>query len=199
MKKIGIRVSFVLFLLLLAACSSSNETELENALSEVDLTNREKFLLSSTSDHFVVFDFQADKKYKQISVWVDQYEFGKLVGQKLNHITMEIEETGTLIFAKSKQLGDEGNITFNISVESNHASGGTSTTQKVVTTNQSTWGSNPLEEIPINGSIILATMSSSNGNGMSSLSSEFYTDLDSRIGEIADYDVVYVLKSEFLE
>ncbi|SES35555.1 hypothetical protein [Psychrobacillus sp. OK032] len=197
MKKVVIGVSLVLLLLFLGACN--NETKLNNALTEVQLTDREKFLLSATSDQSFVFDFHADSKYKQISVWVDQYEFGKLVGEKIIHLTMDIEENGTLIFSTFENIGEEENVKFNISVKSNNASGGNSRTHVERMTNQSTRGSNPLEEIPINGNVVLATISKSNGNGMSSLSSEFYTDLDNRLGEISNYDVVYVLKSEFLK
>lgn len=197
MKRVVFVISLVLLILLMAACS--NETKLENVLSEVDLTDREKFLMSSTSDYSFVFDFHVDKKYKQISVWVDQYEFGELVGQKLNQLTTEIEENGTILFAASTRMGEQESITFNLSVESNNASSRSTTNSAVVVTNQSTWGNSPLERIPITDDIVLATISNSNGNGMSSLSTEFYRDLESRLSEIVDYDVVYVLRSEFHE
>ncbi|GGA24714.1 hypothetical protein [Psychrobacillus lasiicapitis] len=195
MKKVLIS-SIVLFLLLLGACT--NKTTLNNALSEVQLTDREKFLLSSTSEQSFVFDFQADQKYKQISVWVDQYAFGKLVGEKINRLTMDIDEKGTLIFTTSQNVAEE-KVKFNIGVQSKSASGKNSMTQREKTTNQSIWGSNPSEEIPIDGIIVLASISSSNGHGMSSLSPAFYTDFENHLAEIANYDVVYVLKSEFLE
>ncbi|MDI2588482.1 hypothetical protein OR571_15510 [Psychrobacillus sp. NEAU-3TGS] len=186
----------VLFLLFLGACT--NKTTLNNALTEVQLTDREKFLLSSTSEQSFVFDFQADKKYKQISVWVDQYAFGKLVGEKINRLTMDIEEKGTLIFTAAQNVGEE-KVKFNIGVQSKSASGSNSITLLEKMTSQSTWGRNPSEEIQIDGIIVLASISSSNGHSMSSLSPAFYTDFDNRLSEIANVDMVYVLKSEFLE
>lgn len=195
MKKIAIRISFVLFLLFLIACE--NNTKLDNTLSKVNLSDREKILLSSASDESFVFEFQADDSYKQVSLWVDKYEFGKLTEENIGRMTTKIEEKGMLIFSISKMSLDEAMIIFNMSVGDGASSSKITTHQVLSTESQSIWGSNPLESIPITDQMVLATFCYAKGNGMSSLSTEFYTDMDNRIGEIADYDVVYVWKSEF--
>lgn len=195
MKKLGIRISLVLFLCISVACS--NETKLDNVLSEVDLTDREKILLTSASDESFVFEFQADDKYEQVSLWVDKYELGKLTEENIGRMTTEIEEKGMLIFAISKIPLDEEMLIFNMIVGDSTSSSKITSQQVSPTESQSIWGSNPLETIPISDQLVLVRMCYAKGNGMSSLSSEFYTDIDNRINEIVDYDVVYVLKSEF--
>ncbi|TQR04797.1 hypothetical protein [Psychrobacillus soli] len=195
MKKIGIRISFVLLLLFLIACE--NNTKLDNTLSKVNLSDREKILLSSASDESFVFEFQADDKYKQVSLWVEKYEFGRLTEENIGRMTTEIEENGMLIFSISKMSFDEEIIIFNMSVGDDASSSKITTHQVLPTESQSIWGSNPLESIPITDQMVLATICYAKGNGMSSPSTEFYAVMDNRIGEIANYDVVYVWKSEF--
>lgn len=195
MRKIGIRISFLLFLCLLAACS--NETKVDNVLTNVELSDREKLLLASASDESFVFEFRARDEYKQVSLWVDKYEFGKLTEEHIGRLTTEIEEKDLLISSISKIPLDEEMLIFNTIVGHGTSFSKVTAQQVSPTESQSIWGSNPLETIPISDQMALATMCYAKGNGMSSLSSEFYTDVDNRISEIANYDVVYVLKSEF--
>lgn len=195
MRKIGIRISFVLFLCLLAACS--NETKVDNVLTNVELSDREKLLLASASDESFVFEFRAKDENKQVSLWVDKYEFGKLTEEHIGRLTTEIEEKDLLILSISKIPLDEEMLIFNTIVGHGTSFSKVTAQQLSPTESQSIWGSNPLETIPISNQMVLATMCYAKGNGMSSLSSEFYTDIDNHISEIANYDVVYVLKSEF--
>ncbi|MFJ8065243.1 hypothetical protein ACIQYS_11485 [Psychrobacillus sp. NPDC096426] len=195
MIKRAISVSFVLLLFFLIACE--NDIKLDNRLSEAKLTDREKFLLSSTSDQSFVFDFHTDKKYKQVSVWIDKYEFGKLTEENIGRLTTDIKENGIIIFSSSKISLDEETVIFNINVGDDHSSSKITSRQVLPTANQSTWGSSHLESIPVSDHIVLATNCYANGNGMSTLSTEFYSDMDSRISELENYDVVYVLRSEF--
>ncbi|WP_144511249.1 hypothetical protein [Bacillus sp. FJAT-22090] len=195
MRSMRLTIVFVVLIFTLFACSK--ETELEY-VSEVKLTDREKFLLSSTSDYSFVFDFQNDnKKYKQIALWVDKYEFGKLTEEKINHLTTEIEESGTIVFTASKLIGSQINSTFNISVGTDSSTSGVSTDQVMPKMDQSTWGSNSQKSIPLSENMALASIAYANGNGMSSLSTDFYNDVESHLDEIKAYDVVYILKSKF--
>ena len=197
MKKFSLFITLLLFIACLGACNK--EALLANTLVEVKLTDREKFLLSSTSDKSFVFDYKVDKKYKQVSLWVDKYEFGKLVEEKLNNTVIDINNKGTIIFSISSKLVDQKESTFNISVGSEGGYSGSSTKQMIPTGRQSTWGSNPSESIQISNKIVLASICYSNGQGMSSLTKAFYTEIDNHLNEIKDYDIVYVLRAEFLD
>ena len=197
MKKFSLFITLLLFIACLGACNK--EALLANTLVEVKLTDREKFLLSSTSDKSFVFDYKVDKKYKQVSLWVDKYEFGKLVEEKLNNTVIDINNKGTIIFSISSKLVDQKESTFNISVGSESGYSGSSTKQMIPTGRQSTWGSNPSESIQISNKIVLASICYSNGQGMSSLTKAFYTEIDNHLNEIKDYDIVYVLRAEFLD
>ncbi|WP_391121477.1 hypothetical protein [Psychrobacillus sp. L3] len=197
MKRKSLVISIALLIICLGACKK--EIQSTNTLSEAKLTDKEKFLLSSTSDKSFVFDYKVDKKYKQISLWVDKYEFGKLVEEKRNNMLTKIEGNGTIIFSNSTTIADQEESIFNISVQSNGGFSGNSTKQKIPIGMSSTWGSNPSEYIPIADNMVLASICYSNGQGMRSLSKDFYSDLDNRLNEIKDYDVVWILKADFLE
>ncbi|WP_391208796.1 hypothetical protein [Psychrobacillus sp. L4] len=185
------------FIICLGACNK--EIQLTNTVSEAKLTDREKFLLSSTSDKSFVFDYKADKKYKQVSLWVDKYEFGKLVEEKLNNMLTEIDGTGTIIFSTSPTIAEQKESTINISVNNNNGFSTIRTQLIKPKAMKSTWGSNPSEHIPIADKMVLASICYSNGQGMSSLTNDFYSDIDNRLHEIKDYDDVYVLRAEFLD
>lgn len=61
----------------------------------------------------------------------------------------------------------------------------------------SLWGSNPVKNKPIKGEMVLASICYSKKKTMSSLSSDFYKDVEGHINEIKDYDIVYLLKIKF--
>ncbi|MFF2753942.1 hypothetical protein ACFVR1_09370 [Psychrobacillus sp. NPDC058041] len=197
MKRISLVISLVLFMICIGACNK--EIQETNTLAEAKLTDKEKFLLSSTSDKSFVFDYKVDKKYKKVSLWVEKYEFGKLIEEKLNSIVTEIDNEGTIIFSISPTLVDQKESTFNISVGSESGHSGSSTQQIMPTVLQSTWATNPSESVQISDKMVLASICYSNGQGMSSLSKDFYSKIDNRLNEIKNYDVVYVLRAEFLK
>ena len=63
----------------------------------------------------------------------------------------------------------------------------------------SSWGSNPLQSIPITDKeIVLAEICYSSKTGvMNSLSQEFFLDPDKNLSEITSYDLVCLLKCKF--
>ncbi|TQR21013.1 hypothetical protein [Psychrobacillus vulpis] len=192
-----ILLTFPVVLLAIALWGCTNNTLADNGVFEVELTDREEFLLNTTTDKYFVFDFQVSNGYKNLSLWVDKYEFGQLVEEEINYLSMNIEKKGTIIFTTSEIMKNPKEFSFNLSISSNGTFSRGNTQLKMPSMVQSTWGSNPLENNPISDDMILASICYSNGNGMSSLSKEFYTDLDSHLDEIEGYDVVYVLRSKF--
>lgn len=98
MKRIFVLLLAMPIAITLVSCSQK-ETKAENTISVANLTNREEAILSITSDNSSVFEFQLDnRKYKQLSLWVEKYELGKLVNEEINFMTTEIEGKGTIIF-----------------------------------------------------------------------------------------------------
>lgn len=71
----------ILLVASLGACDRYNSKS-ENTLFEANLTEREQGILSATAEKSFVFDFNTDGKYKKVSVWVEKYESGKMVGDK---------------------------------------------------------------------------------------------------------------------
>jgi len=198
------RTLFITFLSLFAlSLGACNDTDIgaENTISQAKLTERENGILSATTDNAFVFEFNVDSEYKETNIWVEKYEFGKLVDDQVSALGTAIDSDGLIIFDISK-VNDERNETyFNLSISDN---GSMSKIRDLVTISKgqsnmaSLSGSSLEENHPINGEMVLASICYSSGEGgMSSPSSDFYNDVEGNIYEIKDYEVVYLLKSEF--
>lgn len=202
MKRILFFVVSTLLAVPLGACTNNNLNS-ENTVSEVELTEREKAILSTTAEQSFIFDFNIDDTYKAVSVWVEKYEFGERVtNNKVNQISTQIKDEGTIIFTTSKMFNNTHQSLFNIGVSTKGTNGSTSKletiSEDVSGDYSSMWGSNLAKNTPISGEMVLATIiHSKSGGGMSTLSSDFYKDVDGHIEEIKDYDVVYLLISKF--
>lgn len=202
MKKIIFAPILILLVFSLNACT--NNPKANNTISEAKLTKREKAILSTTSDKSFVYDFNVESNYKELSVWIEKYEFGKLVGDKITPITSEIKEDGTIIFTTSKTPNNQNQSLFNISINSD---GSTNVSNQLETTFKdrlegvtSISGSNQTENNPIKNKIVLASICyKKDGNRMDSLTDDFYRDVNKHIDEIRDYDVVYLLRAEFIK
>lgn len=167
-----------------------------NTISSSDLTEREEVLLASTSDQSFVFDFNVDGTYKQVNLWVEKYEFGKKVGEPLAGIGVGVEKKGTIIFSTPK-MSNKNELMFNISVDGNGLASGGSGLEIVKKNLTKISGSRLMKDHPISGKLVLAAICYSKETSMQSLSDDFYTDADRNIDEIRDYDVVYLVRSEF--
>lgn len=182
----------------LMACSNDNTNSKVNTISETKLTEREQAILTTTANQSFIFDFNVDGKYKNIKLWVEKYESGKLVGE-LNNISTEIKDKGSIIFTTSQTMEESNQALFAVSV---HNNGSTSTIWNSETTPKgelsTVWGSNSLDNISITDQMVLASICySSSQDGVSSLSSDFYRDADKHMNELKDYEVVYLLRGEF--
>ncbi|MFJ7933823.1 hypothetical protein [Sporosarcina sp. NPDC096371] len=197
MKKLFLFVA--LSVLVLSACANNDSQS--NTISTVELTERENAILTITSDKSFVFDFDIDSEYKELSVWVEKYEFGKLVDDKINSIITPVETSGSIVFATSKWDGSVKHQAFNIGISSNGSTGSSSNLIENLTgldKMSSVWGDFLEENKSIEGELVLASICySSDDSGMSSLSNDFYNDVEGHMGELDKYDVVYLLKAEF--
>jgi len=197
MKKLFSIVALSVFVL--SACVNNDSQS--NTISTVELTERENAILTITADRSFVFDFNIDSEYKELSVWVEKYEFGKLVEDNISSILTPVEESGSIIFATAKVDHSRSQQTFNIGISGN---GGTSSISSFdedaadVDKMSSVWGDFQEKNKPIEGEIVLAAICySSDESGMSSIRNDFYKDPEGHMSELDEYDVVYLLKAEF--
>jgi hypothetical protein len=201
MKRLFAILMLALLVFTLSACDNNNTKS--NTISVVELTEKENAILSTTSDKSFVFDFNIDSEYKEVSVWIEKYESGDLVDDKLSHITTQVEDNGSIIFATPKTDYNEKQKTFNIGISSN---GGTASISGYDTNSDgldnmsSVWSNFQGEKTSIEGEVVLASICFSNDkNDMSSLTTNFYEDIEGHMYELEKYDIAYLLKTEFIK
>lgn len=197
MKKLFVLLLLGLLSLVLVACSQKDMES--NTIATSELTEREKAILSTTSDKSFVFDFNIDSEYEEITVWVEKFESGNLVDDGLGHITTQAGENGSIIFTTSKNDNEKQNI-FNIGISTDESTSSIIISDTALEEMASVWNHIPEKKSLANGEVVLANICySDDENGMQSLTTDFYDDVDGHMGELAEYDVVYLLKAEFLK
>ncbi|ASS95144.1 hypothetical protein [Peribacillus simplex] len=197
MKKIFLSIILSLLSLSLVACKA-NDPKSENNLSVPELTAREKAILENTAEHSFLIDFNIDDTYKEMSVWVEKYEFGKLVEDEKGRMTTGVEKNGTIIFTTSKTDEEQDQSMFNISIQNDDGITTATYPETIDEKDSSVSGSAGQLNINSTNKLALASICYSSGNeGIRSLSTDFYGDMDGHMEELKEYDVVYLLRSEF--
>ncbi|MGE7186089.1 hypothetical protein ACQKKK_19595 [Peribacillus sp. NPDC006672] len=196
MKKIILSIILSLLSLSLVACKV-NDPKSGNTLSVPELTARENAILENTSEHSFLIDFKIDDTYKEMSVWVEKYEFGKLVEDEKGRMTTGIAKNGTIIFTTSKTDDDKDQSMFNISIQNDDGTSTATYPEKIEKMDASVWGSPSNFNINTKKLALASICYSSGDEGMHSLSNDFYNDMDRHMEELKEYDVVYLLRSEF--
>ncbi len=170
-----------------------------NSISEAKLSEREKAILTSTAEQSFVFDFTTDDHYKEAEVWVDKYEAGKFIGE-VNHLSMEIKNSGTMIFTTSRMSQESDPATFTVSISSD-GNIGTGWNPEMINKEEMSaiWGSNSSDAISIEEDIVLGYIGYARNEqeSVSSLSTGFYGDMENRMDELGKFDIVYLLKCKF--
>ncbi|KAB8136227.1 hypothetical protein F9U64_10450 [Gracilibacillus oryzae] len=186
---------FALLVFFTSGCAFNEE----NTVSVVDLTEREEAILSTVSDHSFLFDFTADSEYKELTVWVDKYESGKLVEKKFSNMTIPIEQDGMVIYTTVNN-NDKSNL-YNLAISSGGStasSRGPDPTSAGLEKMMSVWGTIPEKITFGEEEVVLASICYSDSEtGVSSLPEEFYENVEGHKNELEDYDVAYLLKAEF--
>jgi hypothetical protein len=197
MKKIYLSIILSLLSFSLVACKA-DDSKSENNLSVPELTAREKAILENSSEHSFLIDFNVDDTYKEMSVWVEKYEFGELVEPEMGRMTTGIEKNGTIIFTTSKTDGDQKRSMFNVSIQNDYGTDTLTYPEAIDEMDSSVWGSAGKLKINSTNKLALASICYSSGNeGIRSLSTDFYGDMGGHMDELKEYDVVYLLRSEF--
>lgn len=186
--------------LTLAACGQ-NESD-ANTISISELTEREDVILSVTSEQSFVFDFNIDDEYKEVAVWIEKYEAGNLVDDRLGYMTTQAEQNGTIIFSFSEN-DSENNNSFNIGIAVDGAISSMSGSDSNLTDLEnmsSVSGNIPEKKAVDNGEVVLASISySQDENGIQSLTTDFYEDAAGHMNELEEYEFTYLLKAEFIK
>lgn len=88
------RKAFIIFatLLMLVACENNSDPTKESTIGTADLTKREQAILTTTAGKSFVYDFSVDNDYKNVNIFVERYEFGKLVSENPNGVTMSLDD-----------------------------------------------------------------------------------------------------------
>lgn len=197
MKKIYLSIILSLLLFSLVACKADGQKS-ENILSVPELTAREKAILENSCEHSFLIDFSVDDTYKEMSVWVEKYEFGELVEPEMGRMTTGIEKNGTIIFTTSKTDDDQKRSMFNVSIQNDDGTDTFTYPETIDEMDSSVWGSAGKLKINSTNKLALASICySSNQEGIHSLSTDFYSDMEGHMDELKEYDVVYLLRSEF--
>lgn len=200
MRRVLFLIMLTVLTLSLVACNEEGSKNVKaNTISSANLTEREEALLSGPADQSFVFDFNGGDQYKEVSVWVEKYESGKLIGE-LNRMSTEIKNTGMMVFSTAKMNEENNQSRFSISVHSDDATSTAWTPETMKDDNFSTVsGSNTLDNISIKDkNMVLASIAySSSEEGPHGLTNDFYEDIDRHMNELKNYDVVYLLRCTF--
>ncbi|CAH0192447.1 hypothetical protein [Peribacillus simplex] len=197
MKKIFLSIILPLLSFSLVACKV-NDPKSGNYLSVPELTAREKAILENSSEHSFLIDFNVDDTYKEMSVWVEKYEFGKLVEPEMGRMTTAVKDNGTIIFTTSKTDDDQDQSMFNISIQTDDGTDTATYPETIDKMESSVWGSPSKFNIANTKKLALASICySSRDEGIHTLSNGFYNEMDRHMEELKEYDVVYLLRSEF--
>lgn len=197
MRKFFLMTALLSVVFALSACGNSHLKS--NTIVEAELTDREFAILSTVSNQSFVFDFNIDDEYSEATVWVEKYEFGKLIDDKMGGT--QVMENGSIIFT-TNHPDSTLNQTFNLGVNGKESTA-TYTFSDIISNNgeegmHTMWESINEEMDITGGELVLASICYAWGDGsMRSLSPDFYKDVESHINEIENYDVVYLLKSQF--
>ncbi|MBD8033337.1 MULTISPECIES: hypothetical protein [Solibacillus] len=171
----------------------------KNTISVAELTDRENAILSSSADQSFVYDFNTDKEYKEVTIWIEKYESGNLIEDKIGELSTQVEGDGSIIFTTSKNSISK-QPTFNMAVGGKEGVSSISAydaNSKDLDDMSSVWGSFRGDNTSIEDEVVLGSICYSNDGRMNSLSAEFYQDVNGHINEIEKYDVVYLLKANF--
>ncbi len=184
--------------LILLLCGCSEIKGNTNTISVSDVTDREQAILHMNTNHAFMFDYNVSDEYKKATVWVEKYEAGKLADHPVSSITTSVKTDGTILFSIQKPIQEFNKTILNLSVGNKDGSGsGLNVDEQPDEFNKMGALSSTFtgDAKSVEDEIILATICYSKGNEIGTITSEFYDEPEAHLDELADYDLVYVLKS----
>ena len=88
--------TFILFLL--SACSNREENE-NNTIAAAELSEREKTLLHATAGNILFIYNLSLESQGVLNVWLDKYEYGELIEEKISSVEAAVNENGQILVA----------------------------------------------------------------------------------------------------
>lgn len=212
MKRLKILMTVGLLTTVLYGCEESIASEKsrqkDNTISSVQsFSDRENTILTTAAETAMIFDFQLANQYKEIKVWIEKYQSGKLIDDESGLSWMDsIKDSGTIVFTAPKSAADDKSFTYQIGIGSNGEFLTTAQADENQTKNDQLeimgMVSGSLDEeksIPDNEDFLLGYIGfSSDDSGMSSISSELFHKLGNEQEELQDYDIAYLIKARFI-
>lgn len=220
MKKIVSAIMFILLLLITTACSL--DIQKNNTIKNVELTDREELLVNINANNTFMFEYKADKEYKEFEFWIEKYESGVKVDDHLMSFStskgaddeerLNAATQGTIIFnvlelnAEIDKNRKQTDLVFYIandtSTKPNETNLASAQGTDVLSTDAEKllakmWSDFDEGSMAIDGEMLLASIMYNNGEAMMSLSEGFYSNSDIREEYLKNYDVAYLFKAEF--
>jgi hypothetical protein len=190
---------FVVLILWLAAiligCADTNVVEI------VELTQKEKLLVSALSDQTAVFEYRLDgKTYKWLSMWAQRYEYGEHKETIELHPACEVIKGGNIILSLFREVEDVSPQMLNIFImQEGMISSQFNALPDIAAVSEQgrAMQTAKLVEIPDSGNVVLMVIHTPGEHGVSPLSESFLTDYENRIDEISAYGIAYVVGCTF--
>lgn len=186
-------------LLTLSLTSCSIIAKHANTITQTQLTEREKSLLSLSDSNYFVFDYSVDNSYNWVTVWEEQYESGKKTSGFEVSEKIKPNSEG-MIIATMNQYSDKKVYDWTIGVVNN---GGSTSTAQIKETCKNTVSRqltafNSLKQIPISTTAIgLAFIGYNNSPISSPPTDSFFENPDKNLKQISNDQLVYLIKCKF--
>ncbi|WOV85678.1 hypothetical protein PGH26_07000 [Sporosarcina jeotgali] len=191
---------FLLIPLIFVLCGCTEIKGNTNTISVADVTDREQAILHMNTDHAFMFDYNVSDEYKEATVWVEKYEAGKLADHPVSSISTSAKTEGTIIFSIQRPIQEFNKTVLNLSIGDKEGSGSVQNIDvqpedfNKMGAISSTFSGDAKS---VEDENVLATICYSKENEMGTITSAFYDEPEAHLDELADYDLVYVLKSHF--
>jgi|GEM_PF-2687982 len=195
MKKARFIVLIAVLAALLIGCADTNVVE------SVELTAKEKLLVSALSDQTSVFEYRLDgKTYKQLTMWAQRFEYGELKQTIDLNTACEVKKGGNIVLSIFREVKNVSPEMLNVFILQD----GVITSQFNALPDLADIGvqgratqTAKLTEIPESGNVVLMVIHTPGEDGVSPLSQSFLTDHQSHIDEIAAYESAYIVGCTF--
>lgn len=159
----------VLFTLLVILAGCSENRGKTNTISVSDVSDRERAILHMNTDHAFMFDFNVNGEFNEAMVWVEKYEKGILADDLVSSLSAPVDHNGMIVFSIQRPISEFDKTIVNVSISNDEGSSS---------------GQN-LDIQPENFDEMSSTYSTFDGTA------KFVGD------ELTNFDLVYVLKSQF--
>lgn len=98
----------------------------KNMMKYPKLTAREETILDRTTEQYLIYEYQIDKSYNHLRLWVEAYEKGKLADSEVLLLNSEVKGSGTIIMNTIKKAESNAENILSLSVTSGNGSNSSS-------------------------------------------------------------------------